>query len=159
MHRLFRRRVFYVRSLAPAAAREKLTQDLADFPPGRACVSLFLFWKPHLRQILDLSAWRAEYRAKQAAAGELAAVFKRAFAASLRGRFAGRQHSVQIQRVFALRHNEIGRRRAQPELVDPLESYTHSADRQGLVEFADAMPEPWQAPAPLLLPILPAPPV
>lgn len=145
LYTLFRRRVFYLLSFVPPTAREKLTQDLADFPAGRGTISIFLFWKPHLSRIVDLPARRAEANAKRAAREALGSVFRRAYVASLRKQFAGRQQSVQIQLVFALRHNEISRRRGSREFVDHLESYVHAGHKHSLIEFADKMPEPWQS--------------
>lgn len=106
---------------------------------------LWLFWKPHLKEFIDLSEKRSELQARRAAEAKLSGVLKRVFAASLQKKFAGRQRSVQIQRVFALRHNEINRMRGPCEFIDELESWNNAAHKQDMINWADRMPEPWHA--------------
>jgi hypothetical protein len=143
LYRLFRKRVFYIRCFDSVASREKFTQDLADFPAGRASLPLWLIWKPHLKEIIDISKERAEFQARRAAGDRLSGIVKRVFAASLHKKFVGLQRSVQVQRVFALRHNEINRARTHVEFLDELESWNNSEHRNSMGLWADRMPEPW----------------
>lgn len=140
LYKLLQRKVFYIRNFMPPSAREKYTQALADFPDPQSCVSLWLFWRPQLEQIVDLGARRREYQERREAAGVLACAFRRAYAARVKKAYADKQRSVQIKRVCQLRHNEI-RRKLQPAvLVDSIENDWHFArQRKELADYADTV--------------------
>jgi hypothetical protein len=139
---LIRNRVFYIRNFMPPSAREKYTQALADFPDGKSCVSIWLFWRPHLEQIVNLGERRAEYQAKRAAGEALACVLRRRYALLLRDHYESKQRPVRVKRVCHLRHNEINRMRQTRALEDPIEDWHNTAQRQLLADFADRLPSP-----------------
>ena len=134
---MIRRRVFYIRNFMAPSAREKYTQALADFPDNRSCVQLWLLWRPHLERIVDLGARRAEYAAKREAAARLTARVARRFAEGLRDSFLARQSSVQVQRIWKLRHNEIRRQQQPPASVDLTDDWRFARQRQELISYAD----------------------
>jgi hypothetical protein len=148
---LLRNRVFYIRNFMPASAREKYTQALADFPEGQQCVPIWLLWRPHLQQVVDLGARRAAFQAKREACARLAGVFRRRYALSLRDSYQDKQRSVLVQRVWRLRHNEINRQLKPTGFVDAIEDWHCAHQRQSLVDYADLLPEPEQ-PAPVPVP-------
>jgi len=140
LYRLLQRKVFYIRNFMPPSSREQYTQGLADFPDNKSCVMLWLLWRPHLGTIVDLGARRAEYAAKREAAARLTAMVARRFAEVLRNSYVARQASVQVKRVWKLRHNEIRRQQLPPAFIDTTETYraeTSARHRQELVDFAD----------------------
>ena len=139
LYKVVQRKVFYIRNFMAPSSREKYTQALADFPDNKACVQLWLFWRPHLERVVDLGARRAEYAAKREAAARLTAKVARKFAERLRNAYLTRQPSVQVQRIWQLRHNEI-RRKMQPSgLLDLNEDWRCARERQQLVDYADTV--------------------
>ena len=141
LYKLVRNKVFYIRNFMPPGSREKYTQALADFPDSKTCVQLWLFWRPHLQEVVDIAARRREYVAMREAAAQLTARVARKFAEALRNDYLPRQSSVQIKRVCQLRHNEI-RRQLQPSgVLDLNDDWRFARQRQELIDYADTMPD------------------
>ena len=134
---MLRDKVFYIRNFMPPSSREKYTQALADFPDNKSCVQLWLIWRPHLETIVDLGARRAEYIDKRQAAASLTARVARRFAEVLRNSYLTRQTSVQVQRIWKLRHNEIRRQQLPPVCLDSTDDYRFARQRQELIDYAD----------------------
>jgi hypothetical protein len=73
-------RVFYLRDYSTARQRLEMTCDPLDFiqPRQRAAAVTWLFWRPHLQTLMDLSALEREARAKHRAAERVRAMVRRA---------------------------------------------------------------------------------
>jgi hypothetical protein len=134
---VLRDKVFYIRNFMPPSSREKYTQALADYPDNKSTLPIWLLWRPHLETIVDLRARRVEYAAKREAAARLTARVARRFAEALRNSYLPRQASVQIQRIWKLRHNEIRRQQLPPVCLDSIEDYRFARQRQELINYAD----------------------
>ena len=146
LYRELRKRVFYVYNNMPPKSRERYTMDPCDYPQDEARVSipLWLFWKPHLSQLVDLEARHADYRGRQEAAQAIADRFKRAFAAVLRRAYEDKSRARQTKWVTLLQRNEVRRRQGPPKYADPCERYEYAARGQELRDHADKMPEPFE---------------
>jgi hypothetical protein len=137
LYKVLRDKVFYIRNFMPPSSREKYTQALADYPDNKSTLPIWLLWRPHLEAIVDLRARRVEYAAKREAAARLTARVARRFAEVLRNSYLPRQASVQIQRIWKLRHNEIRRQQLPPVCLDSIEDYRFARQRQELINYAD----------------------
>ena len=73
-------RVFYLREYGTSWSRLEYTNDPLDFaqPRQRANIVTWLFWRPHLEQIMDLGALEREAKTKHRAGGLVRAIVRRA---------------------------------------------------------------------------------
>ena len=138
-------RVFYMYNNMPPKPRERYTVDPCDYPQNeqRSSIPLWLFWRPHLSQVVDLDARKAEFRARQAAGEAIAARFKRAYVSVIKNFIETRSKGMRSKGVTCLLRNEARRWHGPRPFKDSTESPAQAGWHQELMNHADKLREPF----------------